>query len=131
MQRDLPFYENVEQALGRCIQELDGAKSVGNKLWGDKPIEDARVLLLNCLNPSRPEKLNYTQVMFIFQEAKNIGCYEPFIWYCAEIGFEAKPITKDEEKNNLAIALENIRKDMPRLMDRAERIQRNEKIRSI
>ena len=126
MQRDLPFYENVEQALGLCIQELGGAKAVGNKLWADKSVEDARMLLLNCLNPARPEKLNYTQVMFIFQEAKNIGCYEPFIWYCNEVGFEARPITTEEEKMNLAFALENTRKQLASYLDKAERLQRTD-----
>lgn len=124
MQNELPFFENVEQALSQCVQALGGAKVVGHMFWADKPMEDARTLLLNCLNPSRKEKLDYTQVMFLFREAKNVGCYAPYQWYSGEIGFDARPITKAEEVDRLTSVVEQSTKTLSVALAQLERIQR-------
>ena len=131
MQGELPFYENVEQALSACIQALGGAKTVGNALWGDKPLEESRTLLLNCVNAQRKEKLDYTQVMFIFQEAKNVGCYEPYFWYSNEIGYDARPITKAEEVDRLTTVIENSTKDLSKALAHLERIKRTDTMKVI
>jgi hypothetical protein len=123
MQNELPFFEDVEQALTQCVQALGGAKVVGHMLWRDKQMEDARSLLLNCLNSSRKEKLDYTQVMFLFREAKNAGCYAPFEWYSGEIGFDARPVTKAEETDRLTSVVEQSTKTLSAALAQLERIQ--------
>lgn len=125
MQNELPFYENVEQALAQCVQALGGAKTVGNMFWADKPMEDARTLLLNCVNPARKEKLDYTQIMFLFREAKNVGCYAPYQWFSNEIGYDARPITKAEEVDRLTSVVEQSTKTLSAALSQLERIQRS------
>lgn len=123
MQNELPFFENVEQALAECVKALGGAKVVGNKFWPDKPVEEARTLLLNCCNPSRKEKLDYTQVMFLFREARSVGCYAPYQWYSNEIGFDARPVTKAEETDRLTSVIEHSTKTLSAALAQLERIK--------
>lgn len=124
VQAELPFFEGIEQALASCVQALGGAKSVGSKLWPDKSVEDARVLLLNCMNPGRKEKLDYTQIMFIFREAKNAGCHAPFVWFAREIGYDTKPVTKAEEVDRLTTVIEQSSKTLTLALNTLDRIQR-------
>ncbi len=124
MQSEMPFYENVEQALAACVQGLGGAKAVGGILWPHKEVEDARTLLLNCINPIRKEKLELGQVMYLFREAKNIGLYSPFLWFANQIGYDARPITHAEEVDRLASVVEQSSKTLANAVAALERMQR-------
>ncbi len=126
MQNEMPFFEGVEQVLSACVQALGGAKVVGSKLWPDKSVEDARTLLLNCMNTSRKEKLDYTQIMYLFREAKQVGCYAPFSWFARECEFEARPITKAEEVDRLTSVIEQSSKALAASVAALERIQRGQ-----
>jgi len=134
MQSEMPFYENIEQALTACIQALGGAKQVAHKLWADKNPEEGRTLLLNCVNPTRKEKLDYTQVMYLFREAKAIGCHAPYLWFSNEIGYDARPITKAEEVDRLTTVVEQSAKLLAAALTQLEKIQHGQntaKIRSV
>ena len=128
MQSEMPFYEGIEQALSACVQALGGAKVVGAKLWPDKSIEDARTLLLNCMNGHRSEKLGYTQIMFLFREAKAAGCHTPFVWFAGEIGYEAKPITRAEEVDRITTVIEQSSKTLASAIQALERVQKGRSI---
>jgi len=88
MQANLPFYEGPEDALRAAIQALGGAKRVGQLIWPDKSVDAAARLLLDCINTSRPEKLEITQIMRIFALAKESGFHAPFQWFAGEIGYD-------------------------------------------
>ena len=122
MQSDLPFYEGAEDALRAAVGHLGGAKQVGALLWPDKVPEQAARILLDCLNSGRPEKLDLTQIMLIFRLAKEKGCHSPFAWFCGEIGYESKPITRAEEVDRLTSVVENSSKTLAAAVAALERM---------
>jgi hypothetical protein len=124
MQIDMPFFEGPEDALRSAMQALGGAKKVGPMLWPDKTIDQAGRLLLDCLNPSRAEKLDVTQVMFILARAKDVGCHAPFMWLAGEVGYDARPITRAEEVDRVTTVIETASATLASAMSTLERLQR-------
>lgn len=124
MQTEMLFFESPEDALRTAIQALGGAKKVGAMLWPDKSIDNAARLLLDCVNASRPEKLEITQIMRVFALAREIGCHAPFAWFSGEVGYEAKPIVKSDEVDRLASMIEQSSKLLAASLAALERIQR-------
>lgn len=130
MQTEFSFFEGPEDALRTAIQVLGGAKKVGHDLWPDKTIDNAARLLLDCINPSRPEKLEITQIMRIFRLAKDANCHAPFEWFAGEIGYDAKPIVKDEEVDRLVTVIEQASKTQAAALAALERLQRVNSVRA-
>lgn len=124
MQTEMPFYEGIEDALKASIQALGGAKRVAGTLWPDKPVEEARTLLLNCINPARKEKLDYSQLMWVFREAKRAGFHAGFQWFAKECEFEARAVTKAEEMDRLTSVVEQSTKTLASALATLERLQR-------
>lgn len=124
MQAELPFYESPEDALRADVQLLGGAKQVGARLWPDKSPDGAGRLLLDCLNPARAEKLDVSQVMLILRMARDAGHHNSMFWMCAELGYEAKPVTRAEEADRLATVIEQSSKTLATAMAALERMQR-------
>lgn len=123
MQTEMPFYEGAEDALKAAVQALGGAKAVGARLWPDKPIEEARTLVLNCINPDRKEKFDYSQLIWIFREAKRIGHAQGFEWFARECEFEARPITTAEQVDHLTNVVEQSSKTLAAAVAALERIK--------
>ena len=123
MQSDLPFYEGPEDALRAAIQALGGAKKVGVALWPDKGVDAAARLLMDCINPARNEKLDYTQHMLVYKMAKDIGVHSPFAWCAAQIGYDIKPVTKAEEVDRLTSVVEQSSRTLAAAVAALERIQ--------
>lgn len=123
MQIQMPFYEGPEDALRAAIQALGGAKQVGAAIWPDKTPDAAGRLVQDCLNPSRAEKFDVTQVMFIFRKAKDVGCYSPFVWFAGDLGYDARPVTKAEEADRLTSVVEQASKTLAQAVAQLERIQ--------
>lgn len=130
MQAEMPFYESPEDAVRAAVQALGGAKKVASLLWVDKGIDAASRLLQDCLNPSRSEKLELSQIMFILSMAKEIGCHSPFAWLAGEVGYEAKPITKAAEVDRLTTVIEQTSQVLAQAMSTLERIQRTQNVRA-
>jgi hypothetical protein len=123
MQGEMPFYESPEQALEACVQALGGAKKVGPMLWPDKGIDNARTYLLACLNGDRPEKLSYSQIVFIFREARAMGFHSGFEWFAHQCEYEARPITRAEEVDRLTSVIESSSKTLAGALALLERLQ--------
>lgn len=124
MQSEMPFYEGPEDALRAAVQSLGGAKMVGAMLWPDKTPDAAGRLVQDCLNPSRNEKFDVTQVMFVFKKAKDAGCHSPFAWFSSEVGYDSRPITKAEEADRLTSVVDQASKTLADALVRLERLQR-------
>jgi hypothetical protein len=124
MQENLPFFEGPEDALRAAVAALGGAKKVGAMLWPDKTIDAAGRQLLDALNPGRAEKLDITQVMFMFKRARDVGCHAPFLWFAGDVGYEAKPVTPAEEENRLVDVIEASSKTLTAALAAMERLQR-------
>ncbi len=123
MQTELPFFESAEDALKAAVQALGGAKKIGALIWPDKGVDNASRYLLDCINPSRSEKLDITQTMMIFRMARDEGYHAPFIWFSAEIGYDAKPVTREEEVDRLTFVVESASKTLSGALAALERIQ--------
>ncbi len=130
MQAEMPFYESPEDAVRAAVQALGGAKKVASLLWVDKGVDAASRLLQDCLNPSRSEKLEFSQIMFILSMAKEIGCHSPFAWLAGEVGYDAKPITKAAEVDRLTTVIEQTSQVLAQAMSTLERIQRTQNARA-
>jgi hypothetical protein len=124
MQENLPFFEGPEDALRAAVAALGGAKKVGAMLWPDKTIDAAGRQLLDALNPGRAEKLDVTQVMFIFKRARDVGHHAAFLWFAGDVGYEAKPVTPAEEENRLVDVIEASSKTLTAALAAMERLQR-------
>ena len=124
MQSELPFFECAEDALRAAVQALGGAKTVGLMLWPDKPADHAGRLLLDCLNHTRAEKLDVSQVMRLLALAREAGHHAPMAWICAEIGYEAKPVTRAQEVDRLTDTIEQSTKTLAHALATLERMQR-------
>lgn len=123
MRSQLPYYESPEDACRAAVQALGGAKRVGEKLWKHKGVSNASRLLQDCMNESRPEKLEMSQVMMILSMAKDVGCHAPFVWMAAQIGYEVKPIPKAEEADRLATVIEQCTRTLTDALCALERMQ--------
>lgn len=124
MQTELPFYEAPEDALRAMVQLLGGAKQVGARLWPDKSPDAAGRLLLDSLNPSRAEKLDVGQIMLILRMARDAGHHGAMGWIAGEVGYEAKPVTRAEEADRLALVVEQSTKTLSSALAALERLQR-------
>ena len=124
MQADLPFFESPEDALRAMVQALGGAKMVGSRLWPDRTPDSARTRLLDALNPTRSERLNLSESMFILRLAREAGLHEAFHWLAAEVGYEARPITRAEEVDRLTSVVESSSKTLAAALSTLERLQR-------
>ena len=124
MQSELPFYESPEQALTAAVQHLGGTKQVGALLWPDKTPDSARTRLLDCLNPSRAERLDLTEAMFILRKAKEAGFHAPFAWIAGDVGYEARAITKADEIDRVTNVVEATSKTLAAAVAALERLHR-------
>lgn len=130
MQAEMPFFEGPEDALRSAVQALGGAKQVGAMLWPDKTPDSAGRLLLDCLNPSRSEKLDISQVMLILAKAKEKGVHAPFAWLAGEVGYDARPIAREEEVDRVTQVIAHSADTLARAMATLERLQRAQIVRA-
>lgn len=126
MQSEMPFYEGAEDALKASVQALGGAKSVGSRLWPDKSVEDARTLLLNCINPDRKEKFDYSQLIWLFREAKRKGHTAGFDWFARECEFDSRPVTLAEEVDRVTSVIDQSTKTLTAALATLERLKRSQ-----
>ena len=124
MQADLPMFESVEDALKSAVYALGGTKKAGVMLWPAKGIEAAGRLLSDSINPGRAEKLDPDQLMLILRSARDAGCYAPFQWFAAECGFDARPVTREQEVDRATAAVESAAKALTAGLAHLERLQR-------
>lgn len=119
----MPFFESPEDALKDVIQHLGGCKKIAHLIWPDKSIEAASRQLMDCLNTSRNEKLELTQLLKILSIAKEGGYHTAFFWIAEEVGYDAHPVTKAEEVDRLTSVVEQSAKTLSTALASLERIQ--------
>ncbi len=94
-----PYYEDIYDALRSLVQVLGGAKVVGCRLWPDKSADHACTKLNNCLDRSRPEKLDPEQMMWLLREGRKAGIDTGMNYLTADCGYQApKPLSPQDEK---------------------------------
>jgi hypothetical protein len=124
MQAEMPFFESAEQALDSAVQHLGGAKVVGSKLWPSRSPDSARTRLLDCLNPSRAERLDMGEAMLILRMAKDKGFHAPMAWICGEVGYEApRPLTSAAEVDRLTTVIDQATRALSAALPQLQRLQ--------
>lgn len=122
MQTDMPFFDTPEDALKHAVQYLGGAKKVGPKLWPDRNVDAAARLLLDCLNTQRLEKLEISQVLLILRLARDSGYHTAALWINNEIGYEARPVVREQEVDRLTTVVEQSTKTLAAALQQLERL---------
>lgn len=95
------FQEDIYDAFKHAVKALGGAKKVAGKLYPEKPADQATQLLLKCLDPERPEKLDLYQIVWILREANKKNCHVAMNKLGSETHYEAKPVNPEDERLQL------------------------------
>jgi hypothetical protein len=96
------FSEDFNDALRDAIRALGGAKEVGLKLRPEMAADAAGGWLKDCLNPTRRERLNPEQVLWILRESRKAGCHSAMNFLCDEAGYaRPTPLEPQDEAAHL------------------------------
>ncbi len=93
-------------------------------VWPAKGADIGARKLLDALNPDRDEKLDVSQIILILRAARDGGCYAPFQWFAGECGFDARPVTREQEVDRATTAVENASRALQLGLATLERLQR-------
>ncbi len=89
------------EAMRILIMRLGGPKKMGKKLWPEKPMEAAAILLNNCLNRERPEKLDLDQIDFLIGEGRKVGCHIVMQCFAVRHAYRVTAIELEDERIRL------------------------------
>lgn len=118
------FVENVYDALRAIVQHLGGPKVVGAALWPAKSVDDARKLLLDCLNAERHEKLDPDQVVHLLRMAREAGFHVAKHWFDSETGYlPSTPADPTEEQARLVTVIESAGAQIQRAIEALDKLR--------
>lgn len=124
MEQERLWHDDIFDATRTAIQRLGGFKIVGAKLWPEKSPDKAGELLANCLNRTRPEKLDLEQFLLILREARKVGCHVIASFICDDAGYAPpQPIEPRDEYAELQRAYINAVGKLEELAERMGRVQ--------
>jgi hypothetical protein len=123
MQTEMPFFEGPEDALREAVRAIGGPKKVGPMLWPDKTPDAAARLLQDCLNAGRSEKLELSQVLFILRAARDAGFHAAFQFIGADVGYEVRPVTREEEVDRVTSIIETTSAQLATAIATLQRLQ--------
>lgn len=118
------MYEDELDAARDAIKHLGGAKKVGPMVWPDKTPEAASRYLLDCLNPSRAERLSPSQLLMLMRLAREVGFHGLTAYLLREAGYSPPvPVEPQSEAYLLSRELESMLDKASALAGRLERIK--------
>lgn len=118
------FVESIYDAMRAIVAHLGGPKAVGPLLWPAKSVDDARRVLLDCLNPDRAEKLDPEQFLMLFRLARASQFHVAKHWLDAECGYlPSVPADPQEEKARLIGVIEHAGVTLSRALDALDKIR--------
>lgn len=92
------FCDDFYEALKTIGQAYGGSKKIGGFLWPDKPIDKAAQLWADCLNRTRPEKLDPEQVLAVLKIGRQLGCHAGIQFIADQCGYKYEPIEPEDER---------------------------------
>jgi hypothetical protein len=116
------FCDDFYEALKTIGQAFGGSKKMGGYLWPDKPVDKAAQLWADCLNRSRPEKLDPEQVLAVLKIGRQIGCHAGAHFLAEQCGYKYEPVEPEEEKAKLMRDFVNAKDDLARLLSKLENL---------
>ena len=117
------FVEDIYEALRAIGNVLGGSKKVGLMLWPDKTADKAGELWANCLNRTRPEKLDPEQVLFILKLGREHNCHVGMHFICQETDYKYEPIDPEDEKTKVQREYIQCTKHLMKLGERIEKLE--------
>jgi hypothetical protein len=123
MTEDQLFSEDINDALRDVIRALGGMKAVAARLRPELGTEAAAGWLKDCLNPSRRERLNPEQVLWLLREGRKVGCHSLMNYLCDEASYcRAQPLEPHDEAAELRRQVVASVKHFEGLVKRLERL---------
>ena len=93
------FHETWADALRELIATCGGAKAVAAKLWPEKAPDAAHRILLDCLNETRPEKLDPDRLRMVLRLGREVGCHAAINWLLRDLDYEdAREVAPEDKK---------------------------------
>lgn len=124
MTSDPLMYEDELDAARDAIKHLGGAKKVGPMVWPDKTPEAASRYLLDCLNPSRAERLSPSQLLMLMRLAREVNFHGLTAYLLREAGYAPPiPVEPQSEAEVLSRRLESMLGEFANITGRLERLQ--------
>jgi hypothetical protein len=121
--QDSLFSEDFNDALRDAIRALGGPKEVGTRLRPEMAADAAGGWLKDCLNPTRRERLNPEQVLWILRESRKAGCHSAMNYLCDEAGYvRPSPLEPQDEAAQLMRQYIDAVAMLKKLTDKGERI---------
>ena len=125
-------FEDDLDALRATVQALGGNKTVGALLWPDKTPEGAGRSMADCCNPSRSERLNPSQLLFLMRLARERGCHTLAEHFMLEAGYAAPvPVNPQDEADRVLNKMEAMLQSVGVLADRLERLRKPPHVRAV
>lgn len=82
------FHESWADALRELIATCGGAKQIAARLWPEKTPDAAHRLLLDCLNETRPERLDPERLALLLRIGREHNCHAGVNWLMRDLGYE-------------------------------------------
>jgi hypothetical protein len=95
------FHETWADALREVIAACGGAKSVAGKLWHEKTPDAAHRLLLDCLNETRPERLDPDRLRMLLKMGRDKGCHAAANWLMRDLGYADVQVIEPADRREL------------------------------
>lgn len=126
------FVESVYDALRSIVQHLGGPKVVAAKLWPAKSVDDARRLLLDCLNPDRAEKLDAEQIVMLFRMGREAQFHVAKHWLDSETGYlPSVPADPVEEQARLVTVIESAGLTLQRALNALDKMRERPNLQKV
>jgi hypothetical protein len=92
------FHETWADALREVIAACGGAKVVAGKLWPEKTPDAAHRLLLDCLNETRPERLDPDRLRLLLRLGRDKGCHAGINWLMCDLGYDDVKVVEPADR---------------------------------
>lgn len=118
------WHEEPEEAMRALIDALGGPKKIGMELYPDKPMEEARRLVLKWCDPDRHEKPSLTQLLFLMRKGRDAGCHVFASFLLTQSGYdEPRAVEPQDEAAELQRAFIKSVEQQKALLERLQRVQ--------
>ena len=114
--------DDPHEALRVLIMRLGGVKRVAHRLWPDKPMEQAAILLNNCLNHDRPEKLDLNQIDWLIGEGRQVDCHIVMQCFGLRHGYHIDPIEPEDERRRIQLEFIEAARKLEGMLIQIERL---------
>lgn len=92
------FHETWADALREVVAVCGGAKSVAGRLWPEKTPDAAHRLLLDCLNETRPERLDPDRLRLLLKMGRDKGCHAGTAWLLRDLGYDDPRVVEPADR---------------------------------